>query len=305
MKYNYKNKNCIVTGASGFIGQVLTEKLLKEGANVYVIDNFSYGAKKENVDRRAKIITGDVRDYKNFRKLPKIKYEYLFHFAGPSSIILFNKNPLECFDITINGFLNAARFSIENNIRLIYPSTGSIYSGTIPPQAENTKLSIDSLNAYARAKLSLELIHKSLNKLNALGLRIFAGYGPQEKHKGEFASVVYLFCKDMKNGKRPIVFGDGTQKRDFIYIDDLIEAILVLSQNAKEGIINVGSGKSKSFNDIIRIINVNIKKQVKAKYVEKPNIYLEQTIAYNNILGKYTKISLNIEKGIDKVIKSI
>lgn len=302
---NYKNKNCIVTGGSGFIGQAIIEALIAHGARVFVIDNFSFGAKNKSINHNATIITGDIREYKTFNKLPKLKYDYFFHFAAPSSIVLFNENAVDCFDITVNGFLNAIRFCLKNNIRLVYPSTGSLYSGTMPPQAENTELSLMSLNSYAVGKLSLELIHNSIRELNAVGLRIFAGYGPQERHKGKFASVIYLFCKDILNGKQPIIFGDGSQKRDFVYIDDVVEAILVLAQKCKEPVVNIGSGRSISFNDIIRIINKITGKQVVPKYIKKPRQYLEETQADNKLLLKYYAIKFTIEEGIRQTIASI
>lgn len=305
MKYNYKNKNCIVTGASGFIGQALTDALIKNGAMVFVIDNFSFGSVKESINPEAKIFQGDVRNYSSFSELPKLKYDYLFHFAAPSSIILFNKDPYECVDITINGFLNAARFSIDNQIRLVYPSTGSLYSGAKSPHSENAQLSLENLNSYARAKLSLELIHESLKELNAIGLRIFAGYGPQERHKGEFSSVIYSFCKEILEGRRPVIFGDGTQKRDFIYIDDLAEAIIVLAENGRESVINIGSGKSFAFNEIIEIINSRLKTSIKPVYVEKPVSYLEETLADSTILSNYYLPKTSLVSGVQTILNSL
>jgi nucleoside-diphosphate-sugar epimerase len=303
---NYKDKNCIVSGGSGFIGQNLVKQLLSQKAIVFVIDNFSFGSQKSALEKGAVIIEGDIRDDKTFKNLPKeVKYDYFFHFAAPSSITLFNKNPLECIDITINGFFQVSKFCLNNNIRLVYPSTGSLYSGTTPPQTETSEIKIDAINSYARTKLALEFIQKTLVSLDSIGLRIFAGYGPQEKHKGEFASVVYLFCKDMVEGKSPVIFGDGTQERDFIYIDDVVEAILILGQHAKEQNVNVGSGEKVSFNRVINIINSVLGSMIKPTYIEKPNLYLEKTLADIHLLKTYYIPKVSLESGIKSIIRSL
>lgn len=305
MSCQYKDKNCIVSGGSGFIGQNLVKKLLDEGAKVFVIDNFSFGAKKSSVDSRAFIIESDIRGKKWIKYLPPLKYDYFFHFGSPSSVVLFNKYPKECRDITINGFLNVLNFCKENKTRLIYPSTGSLYSGLKPPHSENAKLKEEFMNNYAKTKFDLEKIQKEHPEVNSLGLRIFAGYGPGEKHKEEFASVPYLFAKDMVQNKPPLIFGDGNQTRDFVFIEDVIEAILILAEKAKEPIINIGTGKATQFNELINIINEILGKEIKPRYIQKPNLYLESTLADLSILQKYYTPRWGIIECLEKTIQYI
>jgi nucleoside-diphosphate-sugar epimerase len=296
-----------VTGGSGFIGQNLVKELIKKGSNVFVVDSFSYNASRENVDKKAIIIEADIRDKDLWNKLPDVKFDYLFHFAAPSSITLFNRNEAECIDITINGFLNAINFCSENKIRIIYPSSGSVYSGTECPQSEKTLLKTGEINSYARAKLALEYIQNSYKGLcDSLGLRIFAAYGPSERHKGDFASVIYLFCEQMMNDKRPVIFGEGSQKRDFVFIDDLVEAILILSQEATERIVNIGSGENVSFNEIVNIVNKLTGNNIKAEHIEKPNVYLEETLADISIMKKYGLLpKSSLEDGIKLITDSL
>jgi len=302
----YKNKNCVVTGGSGFIGQNLVKKLLDGGANVYVIDNFSFGAKKTDVDRRANIIESDVRDWKGFEKLPAVKYDYLFHFAAPSSIVIFNKEPEECSDITVNGFLNALRFCEEKNARLVYPSSGKVYLGVEPPHSEHMKLDYDALDNYAKAKFEIEKAQAKRGKnANILGLRIFAGYGPGEEHKNESASVPYLFCKKMLNGEPPVIFGDGNQIRDFIYIDDVVNAILILGERAKEPIVNVGRGEATSFNELAETINRILETEIEPIRVNKPVSYAEKTLAGTTLLEKYHTPEFSLEEGLKLTITHI
>ncbi len=304
-QYHLSGKNCIVTGGSGFIGQNLVKKLINEGANVWVIDNFSFGSSKKSLDKKSNLIEGDVRDKSILNQLPDIKFDYYFHFAAPSSIVLFNKDLELCREITIQGFLNAIDFCRSRNIRLIYPSTGSLYSGAKAPHSEETILNLPALNEYAKVKLELEKIQKENPEVSSLGLRIFAGYGPGEYLKGEFASVPYLFAKDMLENNSPVIFGDGAQTRDFIFIEDVIEAIITLAENAKEPIINIGSGTSVSFNQIVSILNKLLNTNIKPKYIERPPKYLETTLADTALLNKYYRPKWDMEKGLAETIKDI
>jgi nucleoside-diphosphate-sugar epimerase len=223
----YEDANCVVTGGGGFLGQTIVNELVSQDATVDVIDNFSYGAKPSRVHESARIINADIRDSQIFGELPEDNYDYIFHFAAPSSVVLFNNDRHECIDITINGFSNAVDWAIENDARLVYPSSGSLYSGAASPYSEDSILNPDEMNSYAKTKRSQEFIHLSYgDELDSVGLRIFAGYGPNETQKENFASVVTLFTKDILNNNSPVIFGDGTQERDFIFEEDVAKASL-------------------------------------------------------------------------------
>lgn len=304
MKKNFKNSNCIVTGGAGFIGQNLVRKLIKLGANVVVVDKLIYGAKKENVDPQAKLIVGDVRDSGIFNRLPAKKYDFIFHFAAPSSTVLFTNNLITATDITIRGFLNFLHYAAEQKARFVYPSTGSLYSGIKPPHHEKAELKWEVQNDYAKNKIMLErLTNLYRPEVNALGLRILAGYGPGESHKKNNAGVVFSFCRDMINGHAPVIWGDGNQLRDFIFIADMIEIITRLSLTCPEPIVNVGTGSEISFNDVIRIINKFLGTEIKPKHIPKPSLYLEKTLADTRLLRKYYKKPFTTpENGIKKTL---
>lgn len=302
----YKDKNCIVTGGAGFLGQNIVNKLIKCEAKVVVIDNFLYGAKKENVNKKAFLIKRDVRDSSIFKKIPKRKYDYLFHFAAPSSTVLFEENLPESVDITIRGFLNTIRFAAINKIRYIYPSTGSLYNGVKPPHTEKAVLNPDAQNDYAKTKIALEYIAKLYKpSINALGLRILAGYGPGEMHKGRFQGVIYGFCHSMYKGRRPVIWGDGSQRRDFIFIDDIVDITLTLAINCPESLVNVGTGSDISFKEVVNLINKYLTSPIEPTHIQKPKIYLERTTADIELLRKYYKKKfIPLEKGIKAILKS-
>jgi UDP-glucose 4-epimerase len=299
----YEDSNCVVTGGGGFLGQTIVSELVSKGATVDVIDNFSYGAEPSNVHDSARIIDADIRNSTVFSELPEENYDYIFHFAAPSSVVLFNENRHECIDITINGFMNAVDWSIENDVRLVYPSSGSLYSGAASPHSEESTLNPDEMNSYAKTKRSQELIHISHNdKLDAVGLRIFAGYGPNEAQKKNFASVVTLFAKDTLNGDSPVIFGDGTQERDFIFEEDVAKAALTIGNQASEPIVNVGSGNPISFNDLVKMVNEKAGTDVSPEYTEAPEDYLTKTEAETTLMRKYYSPQYSIEEGVSRII---
>ncbi len=304
--YNYQNKKCIISGGSGFIGQNLVNKLVEQGAEVWVIDNFSFGALKENINPKAKIIESDIRNQQSFKELPK-DADYFFHFAAPSSTVLFADDPKDCFDITLGGFINVLNFCAENKTRLIYPSSGKVYMGQDGLLSEGNQIKEQSLDAYARAKYANEIMAFAYKDIvDSIGLRIFTGYGPSEKHKGDFASTIYLFTRDMVQGKSPIIWGDGTQKRDFVFESDLADMVLAFGQEAKEPIINVGTGSQYDYNYVVEVINEILGKNIKPEYLKKPNFFAGNTLADTKIIKKYyPEIKYPLKKGIEKVVKSL
>lgn len=213
---------------------------------------------------------------------PRKDADYLFLFGSPSSNIIFDQNIDYCFEETINSFLNAIQFCRDNKIKLIYPSSATVYN-------KNT--------TYARCKAILEEIHQSYGG-DVLGLRIFAGYGYEES-KGDYASIVYQFCKAMIAGKQPVIYGDGTQTRDFIYVDDIVDHILL--NKDKNGLIDIGTGINTSFNEVVKIINSELPhSNIEPIYVPKPAQYVEETVCKNP-----SPCKVSMRQGIINILENI
>lgn len=217
-----------------------------------------------------------------FETTPNKNSNIIYYFGSPSSVILFNKNIDYCFRETIGTFLELASLCKDNNIYLVYPSSATV----------NNKN-----NSYSRCKACLEEIHLAYG-LNALGLRIAAAYGVGEGHKGEYSSIIYQWCKKMKNGERPVIWGDGTQTRDFIYIDDVIDNIMELVEKRATGIYEIGSGINTSFNEIVKIINRVLGTNIEPVYVDKPTDYIQDTPV------KPVNCRVSLEEGIKKICAS-
>jgi UDP-glucose 4-epimerase len=304
---NWKKKRVIVTGGAGFIGQNLIQRLIFENADITVIDNFAYSAKDNLLPFRdsIRIIESDVRS-KHLTDQLDGKYNFIFHFAAPSSVILFEEDPLNTFSATTAGLINLMNLAVEKNVeKVIYPSSGSVYGKCSLPNSENSI--VNPSNLYGVAKISCEKIAALYaSEVESVGLRIFAGYGMGERHKGKIASPVSLFLNSIAVRKSPLIYGDGNQSRDFVYIDDVVEAILKSAElDNLPPIINVGSGISYSFNEVVDLINRNLEKQVFPIYVEKPAKYLERTQADMTLL--YRSLSVeprDLEKGLQDYIEA-
>ncbi len=305
---NWKKKRVIVTGGAGFIGQNIVTKLSSEGADITVIDNFNISPKTNlsKFEDNIKIIKSNICEKNLIRELTG-NFDYLFHFAGPSSVIQFNESPLEAFSSTTAGFINVLNIATKKNIKkVIYPSSGSVYG-------KNKGLSSEQVephpgNLYAVGKLSCEKIAKLYSEeVNNVGLRIFAGYGQGESHKKQISSPITLFLSSIIRDEQPILYGNGSQARDFVYIDDVIDVIIKCCEiDDLPEILNVGSGKSYTFNEVVSLINNYLKKDIKPYYIPKPSKYLEWTMADTSLLSKTLSVNPRpLETGIKDYLNAL
>lgn len=216
-------------------------------------------------------------------ELSKIKLpDGVYFFGSPSSVIQFDEDLSLCMRETIGGFISYLDRCKRTGEYLVYPSSATVKN-------KNT--------AYARCKSILEELHQAYD-IPALGLRIAAGYGPNEGHKGEYASVVYQWCQLMKKGKRPTLWGDGTQTRDFIYIDDIVENIHRLAKQRTTGIVELGTGINTSFNEVVHTINKVLGTNIEPIYIGKPKNYIESTPV------KACDTNYTLEDGIRKILNA-
>ena len=297
MRILIKNKKILITGIYGFLGTHLAERLQ--------FDNEIIGINQSNQNKDfelpdIKIIEGDISN-KNTLESINTDIDLIFHFGSPTSVVLFKKDPIKYFDNTINGMKNILEFAKINSIKkLIYPSSGSVYANNFPPHDEN--VIPKPSNKYGIAKVECEnLAKKYVDEVNSIGLRIFAAYGPGEEKKQNLSSVINLFLDDVSKNNVPVIFGDGKQTRDFIYIEDVITGILNSAELSQQGIINSGSGISTSFNQIIEKISVQTGKEINPQYVKKELSYIDNLQADTKLMKSILKINpTSIDYGIKK-----
>ncbi len=305
---DWKGKKVLVNGATGFIGSNLIKGLLKLGADIYSIDNFSYIdsdlAKRKLSDmlNQIRIIEGDVSKKEIWEKVPG-DIEYIFHFAAPSSITLFKNNPEKCYNETIFGFWNALEFAKKNGTKkVVYPSSGSNYAGNEMPHHEN--ISVKPRNLYAAAKVACEGLASSYSDfVICVGLRIFGGYGPGEEWKREFGSVLYMFIRDYMNEKAPVVWGDGGQTRDFIYIEDIVKATIRAAEIDYQGVINVGTGKEISFKELLSLVKNSFGSGLDPIFIPKDKNYVDNLKADTTLMRSLLGIeTITPQEGVIKFI---
>jgi len=206
--------------------------------------------------------------------------------------------------------LDAAARS-DTTRRFIFPSSSTVYGESAPPWNEDSNVTAP-VNWYAASKATGELLCKHYSQyrnLETVALRIFCGYGPGEQHKGRYASPPSLFIKEMISGRPPEIWGDGSQERDLVYIDDIVEALVLAATSSSYGdTINIGTGSPTSFLDLVSRINHILGVSLVPRFIQpKMSKYLQKTVAdttkAERILGFRPKTSLM--EGLTKTIASL
>lgn len=251
---------CVVTGGAGFIGSNLTRRLVDRGAEVVVVDNLSTG-RLENltgIEDRIRFAQRDIRNSNGLRELFR-DAEVVFHQAALSSVPRSVEDPVFCNDVNVNGTLNVLLAAREAGARrVVLASSSSVYGDSpVLPKCEN--LPMEPQSPYAATKCMVEAYGKVFFQsygLETVSLRYFNVYGPRQNPESEYAAVIPHFILAMVHGRQPKIFGDGWQSRDFVYVEDVVEAnLLAATVPAAAGeVFNVGSGTACSLNDLVKTL---------------------------------------------------
>ena len=246
---------CLVTGGCGFIGSHIVDGLIAAGNDVVVIDDLSAPQNEEfYFNGGAEYHEADISKAACGPLFKDV--DVVYHLAARSRIQPTIKNPNECFEVNVIGTQRVLQWAVENSVdRVIYSGTSSLY-GHQNQAPFNPNMPSDCLNPYSLSKWMGEQICKLYSQLNPIKcfvLRYFNVYGPREPLRGEYAPVIGLFKRQKSDGDPFTIVGDGTQRRDFTYIDDVAAAnILAGSSDLSYDyrVWNVGCGKSYSINEI-------------------------------------------------------
>lgn len=273
----------LVTGGAGFIGSNIANTLSRaKNTTVIAFDDLSLG-RPINLSQSIKFVKGSVMDYELTLEVCK-GCDYIFHSAAKSSSPMFKDDPRQGVDINALGFMNVMESAKRNHAKkVIFASSSSVYNGLPIPFKESQTITPKTF--YEASFYCREILAKSYyweNGLNSVGLRYFSVYGPHEEHKGKFANNISQFLWSMTNGQSPIIYGDGTQTRDFTFVDDVVQAnILALQSEEMEfGIYNIGTGIETSFSRLVEIINQHLGTNIRVTYVDNPiKNYVQKTKA--------------------------
>jgi len=297
----------LVTGGAGFIGSHLVDRLLRDGNEVIVIDDFSEG-KWENLQvNHSNLIVYKKSILGKIEKLFK-GVSVVFHLAALTRPQLSIAEPEPSNLVNVSGTLNVLLNSRDKKVeRVVFASSASIYG----EQEKYPSSEIDKPNPmspYASQKLMGEQYCQLFTKIYGLEtncLRLFNVYGKRMNPDGEYASLFPKFIKLIRNGIRPTINGTGKQTRDFVYIDDVVESMILASKSKAFGeVFNVGSGESLSVNDAFNIICWKLGKKIEPIYgpaVIEPTQVIADIKKINDVLGWKQEVDLG--EGLDIMIR--
>lgn len=265
-----RNKNILITGGLGFIGSHIADELLKDN-EVVILDNLSTGninnLKNPNHEN-LKVIKEDIRNA-NLDELTS-DIDYIFHLAAMASVPLSIDEPVECSDINLNATVKLLTSAVENDVeKVIFSSSSAVYGQNENMPLKETEQPLPK-SPYAASKASCELYLKSFYDsygLNYTSLRYFNVFGPRQDKNSQYAAVIPNFISALLEGEQPLIYGDGEQTRDFIYVEDVVKANIKSAESDFNGILNVASGEKISINQLYDIVKKTLKSNVEPKYL--------------------------------------
>lgn len=293
----------LITGGAGFIGSQLGYKLSNEGHEIILLDNLSFGHKDNlviNGKTFGKFILDDIRD-KSLKKHCK-GVDYVFHFAGIAPLPNCQEDPYEAVDVNVAGTANVLEASRINGVkRVIFASTSAIYENNkIYPFKESDNVHPDLI--YATTKLQCEKLCDSFSRtygIETVILRFFNVYGPHQDFQRKQPPLTGYLIKEFMLNHPPILHSDGHQKRDYVYVDDLLEIckIVMTHKNSPGEIFNVASGEVISVRDIVKIISSHFKESKEPIYRDAHKFWDKYPDLFN---GKYPLKKSRLEEEVKK-----
>ena len=241
-----------VTGGAGFIGSHLVDRLIEDGHTVQVIDNL-YTGNKEFVHSKAQFVELDIRDPKLYSVLEEFRPDYIFHEAAQTEVSTSMSDPMLDCDINLMGLINLLNAAVKLDVKkFLMPSSAAVY-GNLDTLPLNEEMIGNPSSFYGLTKLTTEhylrIYHETFG-LPYICYRYSNVFGPRQGNGGE-RGVISIFAKAIVQGSPIIIYGDGKQTRDFIYVDDVVEANILGMQHQVTGIYNVSTGISSSVNLLV------------------------------------------------------
>ncbi|MDP8264941.1 MAG: NAD-dependent epimerase/dehydratase family protein [Candidatus Aceula lacicola] len=273
-----KKSRVAVTGGAGCIGSFVVDEVIKRGVKeVVIVDNFTRGLKK-NIEPAiasgcARLVDGDIRDFDLMKKTFK-GIDYCFHLAS-LKIIQCVDEPRHALEVNVDGTFNVLEACADNNVKkAVFSSTASIYGQADIFPIKETHHPYNSHTLYGAFKVANELMFQSFYQMRGLKfntLRYFNVFGPRMDAHGKYTEVLIRWYRLIKEGKQPLIYGDGKQTMDFIYVEDVARAtVLALTADIYNGVFNCANGKETSLEELCCALLEVMGSDLKPKYVPIP-----------------------------------
>lgn len=299
----------VVTGGAGFIGSHIVDAWLKRGAEVHIIDNLRTG-KRENVALFPQAVFHEVSitDRKKVFEILR-GVDYVHHLAALISVPESILNPLECVEINVNGLINILDAAKERGVKKVVHSSSAAVYGDNPASPKTVEMKPEPKSPYGITKLDGEYYLKHYNEQFSLGtasLRYFNVFGPRQDPASQYAAAIPIFVSRALKNEKIIIYGDGEQTRDFIYVDDVVQANILAAENEKAvGVYNVASGSAISINELVKLIIEMTDSKSKIEYHEPRSGDIKHSLASIELTKSELNFSpsKNLSDGLKETVK--
>jgi ADP-L-glycero-D-manno-heptose 6-epimerase len=296
-------KNVIVTGGAGFIGSNLTLGLQEKfpSARLTVIDDFRSGDFKNLEGYKGDFVAQNLATLDWKEQFGDERFDAIFHLASITDTT--NHNQFEQVHDNVESFRRILRFARPNKTRVIFASSASTYGATSSASVESNGAAPANVYAFSKAIMDNLAARASTEAPDwiIVGLRYFNVYGPREAHKGVPASMIFHLSRQIKAGQRPRIFKQGEQKRDFVYVKDVVAGTMRALQAPASGIYNLGCGQARTFNELVAILNDSLGTNFEADYIDNPHAHYQnftQADLTNARNGLGYEPAYSLEKGV-------
>ena len=269
--------NIAVTGGAGFIGSNLTLALQEKIPDVRltVIDDFRSGDFKNLEGYRGDFVAANLATLDWREQFGDEKFDAIFHLASITDTT--NHDQFEQVHDNVESFRRLLNFARPTRTRVVYASSASTYGPASEASVESNGAAPANIYAFSKTVMDNIAVREAMDATDwiVIGLRYFNVYGPREAHKGVPASMIYHLSKQMRAGQRPRIFKQGEQKRDFVYVKDVVEGSILALEATKSGIYNLGCGQARSFNELVDVLNKCLGTKLQPDYIDNPHAHYQ------------------------------
>ncbi|MGC9146137.1 MAG: NAD-dependent epimerase/dehydratase family protein [Nitrososphaeria archaeon] len=292
----------IITGGAGFIGSNLVKDLADKGHQIIVVDNMHTGSKELLKGVDAELYQMTVYDFFKTGKWKNV--DGIYHLGKPSASPMYRENREKMIEF-VRDSVAVLEMVKELGVKMVAASTSSVYNGLPPPHRED--MIINPTDFYTEVRIFEERtaqVYENLYGIRWNEMRFFSVYGPGEEFKKGYANLITQFLWAALKNERPVIYGDGTQRRDFIYVGDVVNALELAMSSSHNGVYNVGTGISYSLNEVVKMLEEELMIKINPLHIPNPvknYVMVTQASIEKAERDLAFKAKVNLREGIKKI----